>query len=161
MKNKTIAIYAAGSFEVGFGHLYRMYKLWYLNLRNFESKFFYKNNVQRDFYIEKQVDYINVDNLDDSLFDLLIVDSKKYDNNIEALKKISKKSIIIDCYEDWIMQFDEAIIPSFYCDKEKINKFTKKNYDIKFGKEYSLVLDSSEDDFQSDILISFTQLPEI
>lgn len=155
MKNKTIAIYAAGSFKIGYGHLYRIYKLWYLNLRNFETKFFYKNNVQRDFYFEKQVDYTNVNNLDNSPFDLLIVDAKKHDNNIETLKKISKKSIIIDCYEDWIMKFDEAIIPSFYCDVEKIKKFTKKNYDIKFGKEYSLVLDNSEDDIQYDILITF------
>lgn len=136
---KNYLFYAAGSFEEGYGHLYRVFGIYKRYLSNKKSFFLYRNKVQKDFYKSKKLNAIKIGEFKFREDFILIVDAKDKDIGfLNTFIKNSSKSICIDTQNDWVRKFDNLVIPNFYFDPEdslNINLDTP----IFYGKKYCII----------------------
>ncbi|MDB4850442.1 hypothetical protein OAH72_00610 [Gammaproteobacteria bacterium] len=156
--NKSIVLYADGSVERGFGHLYRLHNIWSKFFKGKDYKFLYRNVVQKEFYIKMGVVHERFSQAETKINSFtLIVDTKEGD--IKFLNDIihkSKNSIILDSYNVWIKEFDTCVIPSFYYDQDLISSM-EKNVRVLAGKKYTVLRKNSQrlNINNIDILVSF------
>ena len=136
---KNYLFYAAGSFEVGYGHLYRVFSIYKKYLSNKKSTFLYCNKVQEDFYKSKKLKAVKICEFEFREDFVLIIDTK--DKDIRFLHnfiKNSSKSICIDTINDWVRKFDILVIPNFYFDP-KNSPDVNFETPIFYGRKYCII----------------------
>lgn len=136
---KNYIFYAAGSFEDGYGHLYRVLGIFNKYLSQKKSFFLYRNKVQKNFYESNNVNAIKLNDFKLNEDFILIVDTKERDiRYLDNIIKSSSKSICIDSLNKWVKKFDNLIFPNFYFNNKglpNINSNTK----IYHGKKYCII----------------------
>lgn len=135
--------YADGSKKDGYGHLYRITSIMKLTPPYYENILFYSNDVQKEFYLSKGLDALDInDELDHEDGIYLIIDSKKNISEIidqDSLKKFKGKIILIDSANmSSIAIADTVIFPSFYVDRDLVKEIKVKNKKVFFGTEYMI-----------------------
>ncbi len=139
-----IVFYADGSFKRGFGHLFRVKRIYENYFKNMDVRFLHLNEIQKNFYKKNNLNFISEDELSrtENKFNLFVVDSKKKEiKELKSFLKRSSKSIAIDSTENWVSQFDYLIFPSFYFDKDLINE-KKSQVEIFYGRNFSIIPNS-------------------
>lgn len=152
-------MYADGSQEKGFGHLFRLHTIWHKHLQKYDCTFYCKNDLQRIFYKDRAIDALMLSDLEvgSQQESILFIDTKEEDISfIEPLFQQSVKKICVDSYNPWIERFDINIIPSFYSDHRLIKKMSSK-CSIYTGRKYSIMRHDIENNIDSDhdLLVTF------
>ena len=136
---KNYLFYAAGSFNQGYGHLYRVFSIYKKYLSNKKSFFLYRNQVQKDFYKSKKLNAINIREFKFREDFILIVDTKDKDIRfLNTFIKNSSKSICIDTLNDWVRKFDNLVIPNFYFKPEDLLSISFDT-PIFYGRKYCII----------------------
>lgn len=135
-----IVFYADGSKEKGYGHLYRLLKIYQSYFKDLNVIFIYSNKTQKSFYENnflKHTSYKEFLNIDKHI-DLLVVDTKE--DHIKHISNIidrASKKIAIDSLKEWISEFDYLIFPSFYFDMSYIDQ-QKITSEILYGEKFCI-----------------------
>ena len=153
-----IVFYADGSKEKGFGHLYRLYKIYLNFFKELNVIFIYLNKTQKIFYEQNNLKHISHQEFiaNDVYIDLLIVDSKEHDIDfISDIINKSAKKIAVDVSKKWVSNFDYIIFPSFYFDPSYIEQHNISSK-ILYGEKFCIPPQISEEEHEfKKILITF------
>ena len=150
---KRALFYAAGSAELGYGHLYRILGI----LNNLKSNLYYTvfvtNDVQKNFC---DIHGIRSTRTLPGKLDLIVIDSKEDDLpfSIVSILNFSKPLLIaIDTFCSWSARADFIISPTFYSDQ--IPKFVERQNFVG-GREFVSIRPGADTPLQiRDILVTF------
>jgi spore coat polysaccharide biosynthesis predicted glycosyltransferase SpsG len=139
IQSKEILIYAEGSPEVGFGHLYRMKNLT-KSMGNYKFLFLTTNEHQEKFYSNFELPYISseifFEKFSNFKFKYFMVDSKLNREDLFKIVKASKK-ILFDSLKIDNDIIDLVVIPSFFFSPVGSRKIEKSK--CMFGPSYVIL----------------------
>ena len=138
-KKPNILCYASGSSKIGFGHLFRLTRfIDYLKAKD-RTIFLFKNLVEKDFLNSRNYNCVHINKDNSAHFDYIFIDSKLNCSNLYK-KYPNSKIIIFDNLNIKDNLVSQIVIPSFYINKNLVNRVDKKYRKmLSWGKHYALL----------------------
>jgi spore coat polysaccharide biosynthesis predicted glycosyltransferase SpsG len=150
----TIFIYADGTPERGYGHLFRQYGVWQSVASYYNMKFVCDTDMQRKFCKDRQVPFTTANTLPDAK-DVLVLDSKSpLSDALQDFKYAAGYTIAVDTLATWSRDVDCAIFPSFYVDRDIASQFSEDT-DIMTGRDYVILRQYEPSPSSRSILVTF------